>query len=199
MADLHVNARQSIDRETAALLAQVITAQQPSVELVAVLEHYFSGHATPYYFGARWIFNMLDGRPLEQWLNYADQRAILGQLQRLSEDPQLKEKARALVREKWSPSLLKAIEEFDAAQVFDSQRYSVLPEMNNDPAVSTNTGGIDFGTPTLAVKLQRSGDAIDNSFDAVLIAQYQNAAGFSPMMIGVQSLKNLSSFLGIKQ
>jgi len=61
----------------------------------------------------------------------------------------------------------------------------------------SSKGGIDFNPAKLNLQIQNSGNGIKFHIDPAMLAQLQNAPGFTPVIINMQPLKNLQEFLGI--
>lgn len=61
---------------------------------------------------------------------------------------------------------------------------------------SENVGGIDFDPSTLNLRIQNEGRAIEMNMDNIDLKLYQNAGGFTPVIINIQPVINLPLFLG---
>lgn len=91
--------RRAVEYETSAYLAQIVSAEPAESVLVHLLGHFIPGEATPEYFAARYIFNRLAGRSLNDWMNYQDAEQALGQLAGYMQDGTLVESARRVLAE----------------------------------------------------------------------------------------------------
>ncbi len=117
--------RESLDRETGAMLAQIISAKDPGLELFDIFKFALSGQNNAYYFGALWIMNRLDGRPVDQWTDGQNFDELIRQFEHIYEmgPVGIKNRAQKLMEDNWSKELLKAVEGADAA-MFSTQRIA---------------------------------------------------------------------------
>ena len=60
-------------------------------------------------------------------------------------------------------------------------------------------GGIDLTPANMNLQTKNAGEGIKFHMDAALLAQLQNAPGFVPVIINIQPLIDIRSFLGIKE
>ena len=60
-------------------------------------------------------------------------------------------------------------------------------------------GGIDFTNAQAPLQVQNAGEAIKFHVDPAMLAQLQNAPGFSPVIINIAPLNDLRLFLGITE
>lgn len=58
-------------------------------------------------------------------------------------------------------------------------------------------GGIDLTAPQHSMEIRHSGMGIKFHMNPAQLAQLQNAAGFTPVIIDIQPIMDLKSFLGI--
>ena len=56
-------------------------------------------------------------------------------------------------------------------------------------------GGIDFNSDKMDIGIQNSGEVIKFKIDPAMFQQLQNAPGFSPVIINIQPMTNLKSWL----
>ena len=56
-------------------------------------------------------------------------------------------------------------------------------------------GGIDFNSDKMDIGIQNSGEGIKFKIDPAMLQQLQNAPGFSPVIINIQPMTNLKSWL----
>jgi len=61
------------------------------------------------------------------------------------------------------------------------------------------TGGIDLTPANMNVQIQNAGEEIKFHLDPALLAQLQNATGFTPLIINIQPMTNLNKFLGLQE
>jgi len=62
---------------------------------------------------------------------------------------------------------------------------------------SNQKGGIDFNPDKLELKIQNNGTQIVFHIDPATLQRMQNASGVLPVIIGIQSLKSLTEFMGV--
>ena len=67
---------------------------------------------------------------------------------------------------------------------------------NSDQAMPNN-GGIDLDPGKMNLNAQKAGGEIKFDVDPAQLQQMQNAAGFSPVIIGIHPLNSLNDFLGL--
>ena len=65
-------------------------------------------------------------------------------------------------------------------------------------AALQDLGGIDL-TSDKALEVRNNGLSIKFNIDPAMLAQLQNAPGFTPVIINIQPLTSLSEFLGVSQ
>ena len=85
--------------------------------------------------------------------------------------------------------------------VFSAGVKSIVERDLRDMAMKTTKsklGGIDF-TSDKALTVQNNGQSIQFHINPTMLKQLQNAPGFTPVIINIQPLKDLSGFLGISQ
>ena len=58
-------------------------------------------------------------------------------------------------------------------------------------------GGINFNTAQMNLKLQNAGESIRFNVDPTMLKQLQSAPGFMPMIINIQPMNDIKSFLGL--
>jgi hypothetical protein len=58
-------------------------------------------------------------------------------------------------------------------------------------------GGIDLTADQTNLQVQNAGEAITFNIDPVMLAKFQNAIGFEPVIIHIKPLESIPSFLGI--
>jgi hypothetical protein len=103
---------------------------------------------------------------------------------------------------------IKEIKALSAEQFVDNFRrdgndyWSVNSEtgksqMAGDGAMKANNGGIDLTPANMNLRTQNSDGEIKFHLDPAQLARFQNAPGFVPVIINIQPLKNLSTFLGL--
>jgi len=63
--------------------------------------------------------------------------------------------------------------------------------------IAQNTGGIDFNAAQMNLQINNAGEGIKFNLDPKMLAQLQHAPGFEPVIINIQPLVDLKSFLGI--
>ncbi len=128
-----------IDEETVAMLGQFIAAPKLETELIKMFSYVLAGkNNEPYYFGARWILNKLDGKPVENWTNWMDDNGLIEQLDRLLKiNPVLlRTQIEKLIRDNWSDQLLETIKKADSAMAAASDAAIPAPmEFNHADAV----------------------------------------------------------------
>ncbi|MBF0331420.1 MAG: hypothetical protein HQL17_05735, partial [Candidatus Omnitrophica bacterium] len=61
-----------------------------------------------------------------------------------------------------------------------------------------NLGGIDLTAGRMNLESKGEGAPLSFSFDPAMITQFQNASGFTPVIISVQPMKDLPRFLGLQ-
>lgn len=64
-----------------------------------------------------------------------------------------------------------------------------------EDAALLSKGGIDLNPAKLDLKLQNNGQGIDVRVDQAMLAQFQNTAGFRPVIINITPLPSLKNFL----
>jgi hypothetical protein len=68
----------------------------------------------------------------------------------------------------------------------------------NDEDKKSETGGIDLTREKMNVQVKSSGEGIQFNFDQQTVAQWQNASGVTPIIIGIQPMTmSLPTFLGL--
>jgi hypothetical protein len=66
-----------------------------------------------------------------------------------------------------------------------------------DPAALT-PGGIDLNAKKMSLNVRSSGEGVQFNFDPATVKQFQNASGFTPVIISIQPMiMSLPTFLGI--
>ncbi|MBI4355731.1 MAG: HEAT repeat domain-containing protein [Candidatus Omnitrophica bacterium] len=91
--------RLDIEMETAAYLAELVLADRPPMILVYLWDHWVTGQRTPNYYAARYLYNRLANRPLDQWLDGTDRAAAERLFTELATAPDLPDRARRLYEE----------------------------------------------------------------------------------------------------
>ncbi len=83
--------------------------------------------------------------------------------------------------------------------------FKLLEDINpsSNPAMSVpevkqkDLGGIDFNSNKIDLQVKNQGEGIQFKMDPAMLAQLQNASGFTPVIINIQPMNNLREFLGI--
>ena len=87
----------------------------------------------------------------------------------------------------------------------DVVNFEKPPEVRQDQKIAdlamragqSRTGGIDLTPTNMNLQMQNNGRVIKFHMDSALLAQLQEASGFVPVIINIQPLKDLKSFLGV--
>jgi hypothetical protein len=66
-------------------------------------------------------------------------------------------------------------------------------------AQRSSTGGIDLTANKTPLVIKNAGEGIKFHIDPAILAQLQNAPGFTPVIINIQSLPSIKVFLGLKE
>jgi hypothetical protein len=73
--------------------------------------------------------------------------------------------------------------------------YGKILLVARDQAMGANYGGIDLTPAKMDLKTFGTGNGIQFHLDPATLKQLQNALGFTPVIISIQPLKDLSRFL----
>ena len=76
--------------------------------------------------------------------------------------------------------------------LMDSEKISGKSGMDSAMA----KGGIDLAADKISLEVKNSGEGIEFDLDPDILQRIQNAAGITPVVIGLQPLESLSEFLG---
>ena len=66
-----------------------------------------------------------------------------------------------------------------------------------DRTMKVEKGGIDFTANKTPLEVQNAGNGIKFSLDSAMLRQLQNAPGFYPVIINIQTMTDLRTFLGL--
>ncbi len=69
---------------------------------------------------------------------------------------------------------------------------------HNDKRTDAATGGIDLTPLRMDLQTAGSGDEFTFNIDPVMLQKFQDAPGFSPVIINIQPVTDLKMFLGVK-
>ena len=83
----------------------------------------------------------------------------------------------------------KFVERFKRNSVVDIPNAAMV----GDPTF--NKGGIDFNADKMNVQVQNNGGAIEFKLDPAMLQRLQNAPGFTPVIINIQPMGDIKSFL----
>lgn len=78
-----------------------------------------------------------------------------------------------------------------AAKIINKTQLS----KKNHPVPPKDTGGIDLTSANMNLQTQNNGGEIKFHIDPAMLAQLQNAPGFVPVIISIQPMSDLKSFL----
>ena len=142
--------KKSLDQETAAYLAQLITSEHPESVLLHLLPHLLSNRPTPEHFVARYIYNSLNGTELKDWVDFRNANSVIGILLKLSKDPQLKTRANALF-EKAFPKLNLPDQAMraDSAMLSKKNKIAILAAMMGALGTAAGLVFLDEASPEL--------------------------------------------------
>ncbi len=217
--------KQTVDGETFSILAQFLKSKDARSELDRLLVALFFNARilrddNPHAVGARWIMNMLDGKIWPKWIDGNMPTELIAQYSRLFAvgHAGLQAKVREMIVRGWGQEFLRAIDESDSAMVIEkmgnivpgdgvrtayldrkmllSTRFFGAPRYNNG---STKTGGIDFKEDRMKVGIQNDKGAIQFKMDPAMLARFQDAPGFAPVITSVHTIPDLSVFLGLPE
>jgi len=79
------------------------------------------------------------------------------------------------------------------------EKMRTILKKGESKAKVSSTGGIDLTPANLHLQIQNTGMGIKFHMDPAMLAQLQNAPGFSPVIINMQPMKDLRQFLGIPE
>ncbi len=79
-----------------------------------------------------------------------------------------------------------------------NEKQAKLKIIAKDTAISTTKGGIDFNADKMNLETRSSGGEIKFQINPEQLREFQNAPGFTPIIINIQPLINLPLFLGLK-